>query len=78
MVKTEFAALPNILLEKEIFPELIQNQATSENIKNEAIKWINQKDKLYGTIEDLTQLHNQLRKNAGETAAQIIEKAVAS
>jgi hypothetical protein len=31
-----------------------------------------------GTIEDLTQLHNQLRKNAGETAAKIIEKAVAS
>jgi len=78
VVKTEFAALPNILLEKEIFPELIQNQATSENIKNEALRWINQKDKVDSTIEDLTHLHRQLRKNAGETAAQIIEKAVAS
>ena len=78
VVKTEFAALPNILLEKEIFPELIQNQATSENIKNEAIKWINQQDKVDDTIEDLTHLHRQLRKNAGERAAQIIEKAVAS
>ena len=78
VVKTEFAALPNILLEKEIFPELIQNQATSENIKNEALRWINQKDEVDSTIEDLTHLHRQLRKNAGETAAQIIEKAVAS
>ena len=78
VVKTEFAALPNILLEKEIFPELIQNQASSENIKNEALRWINQKDKVDSTIEDLTHLHRQLRKNAGETAAQIIEKAVAS
>ena len=60
------------------FPELIQNQATSENIKNEAIKWINQQDKVDDTIEDLTHLHRQLRKNAGERAAQIIEKAVAS
>ena len=78
VVKTEFAALPNILLEKEIFPELIQNQATSENIKNEALRWINQKDEVDSTIEDLTHLHKQLRKNAGQTAAQIIEKAVAS
>jgi lipid-A-disaccharide synthase len=78
VVKTEFAALPNILLEKEVFPELIQNEATSENIKNEAMNWINQKDRVGGTIEDLTQLHHQLRKNAGEKAAQIIEKAIAS
>jgi lipid-A-disaccharide synthase len=78
VVKTEFAALPNILLEKEIFPELIQNEATSENIKNEAINWINQNDTVDDTIKDLTQLHKQLRMNAGEKAAQIIEKAVAS
>jgi lipid-A-disaccharide synthase len=78
VVKTEFAALPNILLEKEVFPELIQNEATSENIKNEAINWINQNDTVDDTIKDLTQLHKQLRMNAGEKAAQIIEKAVAS
>ena len=47
-------------------------------IKNEAIRWINQQDKVDDTIKDLTYLHRQLRKNAGERAAQIIEKAVAS
>ena len=35
MMKSEFAGIPNILAEREIFTELIQNQATKDSIAND-------------------------------------------
>ncbi len=52
IVKTEYAALPNILLGREIFPELIQNEVTSENIITKALEILNHQEGTDQTTKD--------------------------
>lgn len=40
LVKTKYFAIPNILLDHELFPELMQDEATPENILREAVSWL--------------------------------------
>ncbi len=40
LVKTKYFAIPNILLDHELFPELMQNKATPENIVRETVSWL--------------------------------------
>lgn len=54
MIKIKFANLVNIIANKMIIPELIQNMATVENIHNEAEKLLSQQQ------FDFTQIHQCL------------------
>lgn len=76
LVKTEFAALPNILLRKEIFPELIQNEVTSENIKIKALEILNHQERLENINQELKVLHSSLRKNSALKSAEAIEDII--
>ncbi len=77
IVKTEYAALPNILLGREIFPELIQNEVTPQNITKKALEILNHEDEMDQTIKDLKELHYSLRKNSALKSAEAIEEIVA-
>jgi lipid-A-disaccharide synthase len=77
LVKTEFAALPNILLRKEIFPELIQNEVTSENIKIKALEMLNHQERLENINQELKVLHSSLMKNSALKSAEAIEDIIA-
>lgn len=44
LVKTPYYTIPNILLKAELFPELMQEEATAENILEEVLKWLNGDD----------------------------------
>ena len=77
IVKTEYAALPNILLGREIFPELIQNEVTSENIITKALEILNQQEGSDQTTKDLKELHYSLKKNSALKSAEAIEDIVA-
>ena len=77
IVKTEYAALPNILLGREIFPELIQNEVTPQNITKKALEILNHEDEIDQTIKDLKELHYSLRKNSALKSAEAIEEIVA-
>ena len=77
IVKTQYAALPNILLGRKIFPELIQNEVTSENIINEALEILNHQEVTDQTIDHLKELHLSLKKNSALKAADAIEDIVA-
>ena len=77
IVKTQYAALPNILLGRKIFPELIQNEVTSENIINEALEILNHQEVTDQTIDHLKELHLSLKKNSALKAAEAIEDIVA-
>jgi len=41
IVKVRFIAMPNLLANELVYPEFIQNQATSENIAREALDFLN-------------------------------------
>ena len=77
IVKTQYAALPNILLGRKIFPELIQNEVTSENIMTKALEILNHQEVTDQTIDHLKELHLSLKKNSALKAAEAIEDIVA-
>ncbi len=64
LVKTPYYTIPNILLDTELFPELMQEKATAENILKEALKWLNLDDK---TKKYISQKMDLARSMLGET-----------
>ena len=76
IVKTPYAALPNILLGREIFPELIQDEVTSENIMIKSLEILNNQEVSDQTIKDLKELHYSLKKNSALRSAEAIEELV--
>ena len=72
MIKVPYVSLPNLLANEPLVPELLQDQATPENLSNSLLlTW-------KSFVEDKTiqtkylNLHQMLRKNAGKQAAQAI------
>jgi|TARA_B110000967_G_C18846907_1_gene542472 lipid-A-disaccharide synthase len=68
--------LPNILLNKLISPELLQNTANPEEIASEALKIIN--DKQYKKLikEEFTELHKSLRRNTSTLIIDVLKKYI--
>lgn len=77
IVKIKRIGLPNIILDKNLAPELIQNKANHQYI-NKAIKNLLQNQVYYDDFQrSLKELHNLLgQKSAGQETARIIEDFV--
>ena len=70
LLKTEFISLPNVILGKEVVPELIQDSANGKNIANVAMQIIvSDNSKL---VSELTKIHSQLHKGSSAQAAKAI------
>ncbi|MCK5760733.1 MAG: hypothetical protein KAH33_05535, partial [Candidatus Delongbacteria bacterium] len=73
IIKTEFIALPNIIANKMIVPELMQDDFTAENLKAEVLKYLNDKDYYNDTVEELEKVSNSIGdKGAGKKVAQAV------
>ena len=72
-VKVNFISMTNIIMEKDIFPELIQGRFTPENVASHLIEWL-KNPLLYEQIrEELLKLRLKLgQKRASFEAAKII------
>ncbi|HSA06427.1 MAG TPA: lipid-A-disaccharide synthase [Candidatus Gastranaerophilales bacterium] len=69
----KFAALPNIIANKEIIKEFIQHKAKPDLIANETLALLHNKTKREAMIEELKQIREQLGdKTASKEVAQII------
>ena len=64
LVKTRYFTIPNILLNAEMFPELMQSKATPENMFRETMKWLQSDDK---TKAEIVREIDLARKMLGET-----------
>jgi len=71
-VKIKLVGLPNILLNEEVAPELIQDNATPTILATEFIKLYNNKDRQKSMINKFAQLHHMLRQNSNLVAAQAV------
>ena len=70
LLKTEFISLPNVILGKEVVPELIQDSANGENIANVAMQIIvSDNSKL---VSELRKIHSQLYQESSDQAAKAI------
>ena len=67
-----YVGLPNILAEKFVVPELLQDDATPEKIADTAIKLMANKSELEQIKSAFTSIHHQLKQNTAEKAAQVI------
>ena len=62
LLKTKFISLPNKILEKEVVPELIQDNVNGQNISNIAMDLINSDNE--AMISELNEIHGLLNQNS--------------
>ena len=72
LIKSRYIALPNILTNKLLVPELIQKNANAINIAKQAIRIMTSDKELL--IKEFNAIHSQLKHNASAESAKIILK----
>jgi lipid-A-disaccharide synthase len=72
LLKIPYVSLPNLLAQKMLVPELIQHDATAEQIAHHARALLGDKNKIALLEAEFTNIHVSLRCNAGERAAQAV------
>lgn len=72
MAYQAFVGLPNILAGRQVVPEILQDDATPENLAEALIKLYEDKDNAEAVAEAFTDIHLQLRQNTAEKAANAV------
>jgi len=71
-----FVSLPNILLNKFIVPELLQSDATSDNISSKAIEILKNAPYRKNLLIQFTKIHHQLKQNTSDRLSKVILKFI--
>ncbi|WP_077216903.1 lipid-A-disaccharide synthase [Piscirickettsia litoralis] len=71
LVKTPFIAMPNIIANERLVPEIIQDQVEPERLCDEISNWLDHPERIIEIKNKFNELHLSLRKNASENAAKI-------
>ena len=74
LATTEWIGLPNILANKSLVKELIQEEATPEKIALNMGKLIADKELRETQVSEFSKQYHQLKQNASELAADAIEE----
>ena len=72
LIKVPYISLPNLLAGKKIVPELIQADATPENLTQALLNYLQNPREVKELKNEFTRLHETLRLNASEHAADAI------
>jgi lipid-A-disaccharide synthase len=67
-----YVGLPNILAEKFVVPELLQDDSTSEKLAEATIKLIADTGQISEIKAEFTKIHQSLKQNTAEKAANVI------
>ncbi|MFZ2650073.1 MAG: lipid-A-disaccharide synthase [Burkholderiaceae bacterium] len=68
-----WVGLPNILLQDAVVPELLQSDATPENLAQAALAWLDEPARVATLVKRFQALHLQLRRNTAKAATDAIE-----
>ena len=71
-----FVSLPNILLNKFIVPELLQSDATSDNISSKAIEILKNAPYRKNLLIQFKKIHHQLKQNTSDRLSKVILKFI--
>lgn len=76
LIKVKYIALPNILANAPLVPELLQHEANEETCGRAVLDWLNYPDKVSELKKRYKPLQVQLQRNAAERAAEALLKLV--
>ncbi|ACS86742.1 lipid-A-disaccharide synthase [Musicola paradisiaca] len=72
LVKTPWVSLPNLLAGRELVTELLQDDCTPENLAAALMPWLQGGEQVNVLQQTFLHLHEQIRCNADEQAAQAV------
>jgi len=78
IVKTPFVGLPNLLAGKKLVPELLQAQATPQNLADATMSYFEHPEETQALRDTFYQMHETLRRDASERAAEAISELIIS
>lgn len=76
MAYQPWVGLPNILLRDFAVPELLQAQASPDNLARAAFRWLDDPEACASLVSRFEGLHHQLRCNTAQAATDAIEKVL--
>lgn len=76
LLKLKHVALPNILCQDEVVPELLQRDATPQRVCRIANQWLQSPTTRAAIEQRFSELHQQLAKDADHTAADAISAMI--
>ena len=78
MLTSEYIALPNILANEGLVPEIIQDQVSGEALGSAVMEYFAQPEKTKALTERFTAIHQQLKQNGDVRAAKAILETIKS
>jgi lipid-A-disaccharide synthase len=74
LVKIPYVGLPNLLAGKRLVPEFIQDDATPQSLSAAILDFLDHPDKIAELHSSFTSMHQELRRNANQRAAEALIK----
>ena len=74
LIRCDYVSLPNLLADKALVPELLQEEATVENLSSTMLPLLNDENARLAQVEAFTDLHKKLKQNADVKAAEAISQ----
>ncbi|MFP4108754.1 MAG: lipid-A-disaccharide synthase [Desulfonatronovibrio sp.] len=72
LIHVKYISMPNLILGRKIFPELIQNQASVDNLVSSALAWLDNPDQTAQVRHGLKKIKDLLgNKAAGKACAEL-------
>ena len=78
LIKTPFISLPNLLAQKLLVPELLQDKATPQALGDAVIQYFENPDETEILVNRFRDMHIELKRNASERAAEAVAKLIQS
>jgi lipid-A-disaccharide synthase len=72
IVTIPYVGLPNLLAKERLVPEFLQNDATPKNLSNALLDYLDHPEKVHALEAKFTAIHQQLRCDANQQAAQAV------
>src|SRR5690606_5358894 len=76
LVKTPWVSLPNLLAQKMLVPELLQDKATPEALSAAVMSYFENPDDAIELAQTFMQMHSELKRDASARAADAITKLI--
>ncbi len=77
LVNVPYISLPNLIMDKQIFPEYMQSDVNGENLAKQILHWLEYPEKTDEIREELSEIRGKLGEHeASKRAAQIIVQSI--